>query len=87
MSGRDEDLRELAANRGYKLVKSRVRTPGRRDYGKYGLKDAETGAEVFGFSRHRLTATTEEIQEFLRGAAAAGWKKSLDKPRAEPKRG
>jgi hypothetical protein len=73
----DEALRTLAANRGCRLVKSRIRTPGRRDYGKYGLKDAASGAEVFGFSRHRLTATAEEIEQFLRASAAASWTDSV----------
>ena len=77
MSGADRTLRALAANRGFRLVKSRVRTPGRKDYGKYGLKDAQTGKETFGFSRHRLTASAEEIEEHLRGLAELAWKTSL----------
>ena len=77
MSRRDEALRRLAANRGFRLVKSRIRTPGRRDHGKYGLKDAQTGKEAFGFSRHRLTADAEAIEEHLRGLAELSWKKSL----------
>ena len=56
-----------------------------RDYGKYGLKDAGTGTEVVGFSRQSLTASPEEIEDFLREAAVTGWKKSLGK--AKPKRG
>ena len=79
MSGADRTLRALAANRGFRLVKSRIRTPGRKDHGKYGLKDAQTGKEVFGFSRHRLTASAEEIEEHLRGLAELGWKASVRK--------
>jgi len=98
MSEADEALRELAANRGCKLVKSRIRTPGRGDYGKFGLKDAKSGREVFGFGRKGLTATPEEIAGFLRGNAAATWKSSVGsakrarpepeaapKPKPEPK--
>jgi ribosomal protein S18 acetylase RimI-like enzyme len=81
-------LREMAANRGCKLVKSRVRTPGRGDYGKLGLKDVKSGREVFGFGKKGLTATPEEIAEFLRGNAAATWKSSVGsakRARPEPK--
>ena len=51
MSGTDRVLRRLAANRGFRLVKSRIRTPGRKDFGKYGLKDVQTGKEAFGSFR------------------------------------
>jgi len=95
----DEELRELAENRGCKLVKSRVRTPGRKDHGRFGLKDAKTGRELFGFGKRGLTGTPEEIASFLRGNAAATWKSSVGaakparpkpaapkpKPRPEPK--
>jgi hypothetical protein len=77
MSKVDGMLRTLAANRGFRLVKSRIRTPGRKDHGKYGLKDAQTGQEAFGFSRHRLTASAGEIEAHLRGLAELGWKASL----------
>lgn len=76
MSGTDRALRRLAANRGFQLIKSRIRTPGRKDYGKYGLKDAQTGQEAFGFSRHRLTAGAAQIEEHLRGLAELGWRRS-----------
>ena len=79
MSEADEALRELAANRGCKLVKSRVRTPGRRDYGKFGLKDAKTGREVFGFGERASPPPPAEIEAFLRGDAAATWKSSVGK--------
>ncbi|HEV2816362.1 MAG TPA: GNAT family N-acetyltransferase [Allosphingosinicella sp.] len=81
----DEELRELAENRGCKLVKSRVRTPGRGDHGRFGLKDRKTGREVFGFGRKGLTATPEEIEDFLRGNAAATWKSSVGSAKARPK--
>lgn len=74
---RDEELREMAANRGCKLVKSRVRTPGRGDYGRFGLKDAKTGKAIFGIGRRGLTAAPEEVIAFLRGGATSSWKSSL----------
>ena len=77
MNRSDRSLRAMAANRGFRLVKSRIRTPGRKDHGKYGLRDAQTDKEVFGFSRHRLTASADEIGEHLRGLAELGWKRSL----------
>jgi hypothetical protein len=77
MSISDRKLRDLAANRGFRLVKSRIRTPGRKDYGRFGLRDAQTGKEAFGFSRHRLKASAQEIEEHLRGLAELGWKASL----------
>lgn len=82
-----EELRELAENRGCKLVSSRTRTPGRGDYGRFGLKDAKTGREIFGFGKKGLTASPDEIAQFLRGNAAATWKSSVGKlPRAEAKK-
>jgi hypothetical protein len=84
MSISDRKLRDMAANRGFRLAKSRIRTPGRKDYGKYGLRDAQSGREAFGFSRHRLTASAEEIEDHLRGLAELGWKASL---RKRPKKG
>jgi GNAT superfamily N-acetyltransferase len=89
MSEADDDaLREMAGNRGLKLVSSRIRTPGRGDYGKFGLKDAKTGKEVLGFGKRGLNATAEEIETFLRGGTASAWKSSVGKapPRkAKPK--
>lgn len=72
-------LREMAANRGCKLVTSRVRTPGRGDYGKFGLKDAKTGKAVLGLGRRGLTATPEEVEAYLRGGTASAWKSSVGK--------
>jgi ribosomal protein S18 acetylase RimI-like enzyme len=79
MSAEDDALRDMAVNRGCRLVKSRRRKPG-GDFGRYGLKDAKTGREVFGFGERGLTASAEEIQRFLRGGTAAEWKRSLIAP-------
>jgi ribosomal protein S18 acetylase RimI-like enzyme len=72
----DDALRAMAENRGCKLVRSRRRKPG-GDYGRYGLKDAQTGREVLGFGEGGLTATGEEVEHFLRGGLAATWKQSV----------
>jgi ribosomal protein S18 acetylase RimI-like enzyme len=101
MSAADDALREMAANRGCRLVRSRVRTPGRGDYGRFGLKELKTGKAVLGFGKKGLTATAEEIQTFLRGGGASAWQSSVGKrapasrarakpatapkPKAEPK--
>ena len=55
MSEQDDALREMAANRGCKLVKSRRRKPG-GDFGRYGLKDAKTGKADMTTSLHLLMA-------------------------------
>lgn len=79
MSAEDDALREMARNRGCRLVKSRRRKPG-GDFGRYGLKDAKTGNERLGFGARGLTATADEIRAFLRGDTVAGWKRSLIAP-------
>lgn len=79
MSAEDDALRAMAANRGCKLIKSRRRKPG-GDFGRFGLKDAQSGKEVFGFGARGLTARAEEIESFLRSDAVAGWKRSLIAP-------
>ena len=84
MSEEADALRALAANRGCKLRSSRRRKPG-GDHGRYGLIDAKTGREVFGFGEEGLTASPEEIREFLRGGSASGWKTSLGGERVRRK--
>jgi ribosomal protein S18 acetylase RimI-like enzyme len=74
--GRADRLREAAANRGLKLVRSRIRTPGKGDYGRYGLTDAG-GSKLLGFGRSGLTASAEEIEDYLHKGALADWKTSL----------
>jgi GNAT superfamily N-acetyltransferase len=85
MSATDDALRDMAANRGCRLVKSRVRTPGRGDHGKFGLKDLKTGNKVLGFGSKGLTATAAEIEAFLRGDAASAWQSSVGKAPARRK--
>ena len=83
MSAEDDALRDMAANRGCRLVKSRRRKPG-GDFGRYGLKDAKSGRELLGFGPKGLTATAEEVESFLRGGATASWKGSLRTAAAKP---
>ena len=73
---RDLMLKEMAAHRGLRLVKSRRRKPG-GDFGRYGLTDAKTGQDCFGIGKHGLEATAEDIEAYLRRGAAADWKRSL----------
>ncbi|MFL6843906.1 MAG: GNAT family N-acetyltransferase [Allosphingosinicella sp.] len=80
---RDRRLREAAANRGLKLVRSRRRTPGKGDYGRFGLTDAG-GAKLLGFGKAGLTATAEEIEEYLHEGGVADWKSSLRSAGARP---
>jgi GNAT superfamily N-acetyltransferase len=82
---RDEMLRDMAANRGCRLVKSRKRTPGSGDYGRYGLRDAGTGQDVYGFGARGLTATAEDIENYLRGGLRSSWKQSLREAPSLPK--
>src|SRR4051812_22792661 len=80
---RADGLREAAANRGLKLVKSRVRIPGKGDYGRYGLTDS-AGAKLLGFGAKGLTATAEEIEDYLHKGVAAEWRSSLKAAGAKP---
>jgi GNAT superfamily N-acetyltransferase len=87
VSAADDALREMAANRGCRLVSSRVRTPGRGDYGRFGLKDAKTGKEILGFGKTGLTASAEEVEAFLRGGSTSAWKSSVGKAPRKAKPG
>src|SRR5512138_3255710 len=69
-------LAETARNRGLKLVRSRVRTPGKRRFGKVGLTNAE-GKPVLGIDDKGPTATPDEVESFLRNLGAKDWGASL----------
>lgn len=86
MSAAGDALRHMAANRGCRLVRSRIRTPGRGDYGKFGLKDAKTGKAVLGFGKKGLTATADEVEAFLRGGGASAWQSSVGKTPPRPRK-
>ena len=70
-------LAETARNRGLKLVRSRVRTPGKRRFGKVGLTDAR-GKAVFGMDDKGPTAKPDEVEHYLRNLGAQDWGASLD---------
>ena len=70
-------LAETARNRGLKLVRSRVRTPGKRRFGKVGLTD-RSGRPVFGMDDKGPTAKPEDVEDYLRNLGAKDWGASLD---------
>ena len=76
MSADLDILAESARNRGLKLVRSRVRTPGKRRFGKVGLTDAG-GKAVFGMDAKGPTAKPEEVENYLRDLGATDWSASL----------
>ncbi len=69
-------LAESVRNRGLKLVRSRVRTPTKRRFGKVGLTDA-AGKPVFGMDEKGPTAKPEEVEDYLRNLGASDWGASL----------
>jgi GNAT superfamily N-acetyltransferase len=70
-------LAETARNRGLKLVRSRVRTPGKRRFGKLGLTDPG-GKAVFGMDDKGPNAKPEDVEHYLRNLGAKDWGASLD---------
>lgn len=82
-----DELAETARNRGLKLVRSRVRTPGKRRFGKVGLTDA-AGRPVFGMDAKGPNAAPDDVEHYLRNLGAKDWGASLDVavlPRKRPK--
>lgn len=70
-------LAESARNRGLRLVRSRVRTPGTRRFGKVGLTD-KSGKAVFGMDAKGPAAKPEDVELYLRNLGAKDWGASLD---------
>jgi N-acetylglutamate synthase-like GNAT family acetyltransferase len=73
----DDQLRAMAQHRGLKLVKSRRRKAGIGDFGKYGLTDAD-GRKLLGIGEEGLTASADDIQNYLRSSEQSTWKQSAD---------
>jgi len=71
-----DQLAESARNRGLKLVRSRVRTPGKRRFGKVGLTD-KAGKAVFGMDAKGPAANPKEVEDYLRTLGAKDWGASL----------
>jgi len=84
MSGQasDDELREMALNRGLRLIKSRRRKPGTGDFGKFGLTDGE-GNKLFGFGADGLEASGQDIEAYLRAGSLKTWARSAE---STPKR-
>jgi GNAT superfamily N-acetyltransferase len=74
---RIDELAETARNRGLKLVRSRVRSPNKRRFGKVGLTDAK-GTPIFGMDDKGPVGKPEDIEDFLRNLGAKDWGASLD---------
>jgi N-acetylglutamate synthase-like GNAT family acetyltransferase len=74
---RIEALAETARNRGLKLVRSRVRSPEKRRFGRVGLTD-KAGKAVFGMDEKGPTAKPDEVEDYLRGLGASDWGASLN---------
>jgi ribosomal protein S18 acetylase RimI-like enzyme len=70
-------LAESARNRGLRLVRSRVRTPGKRRFGKVGLTDP-SGKPVLGMDAKGPNASPGEVEDYLRNLGAKDWGASLD---------
>jgi len=71
-----DELAELARNRGLKLVRSRVRTPTKRRFGKLGLEDAR-GTALLGIDEKGPSAKPDEIEKYLRSLDESAWEASL----------
>jgi len=84
-------LAETARNRGLKLVRSRVRSPGKRRFGMVGPTD-KAGKAVFGMDDKGPNAKPEDVEHYLRNLGAKDWGASLDvavmprKRKAKPRR-
>jgi ribosomal protein S18 acetylase RimI-like enzyme len=72
-----DKLKGMAEHRGLKLLKSRKRKVGTGDYGKFGLTDLN-GKPLLGVGNEGLTASPEDIENYLRQGATSTWKASAE---------
>lgn len=72
-----DTLREMAAHRGLRLVKSRRRKPGTGDYGMFGLTD-RSGKPLLGIGDKGLTASPQDVEAYLRKSTTDTWKTSAE---------
>ena len=63
---REQQVRRLAHRYGFRLEKSRRRTPQARDYGRYRLVDVPRHTVVYGGIPDDYSATLDDIEHFLR---------------------
>ena len=63
--GRENRLRRIAARRGYRLTKSRLRDKGAPGYGGYMLIAAFGNLVMLGAAPHSFSATLDEVEEYL----------------------
>jgi ribosomal protein S18 acetylase RimI-like enzyme len=80
-----EQLRAMAEHRGFKLLRSRKRTPGVGDFGKFGLTDGN-GKPLIGVGDDGLMASAAEVEDYLRGGALSSWKRSAEEVPEPPSR-
>ena len=80
-----DQLSESARNRGLKLVRSRVRTPTKRGFGKVGLTD-KSGKPLFGMDAKGPAAKPEDVEDYLRNLDARDWGASLNVAAPQRKR-
>ena len=66
-NSREEQLREIAERRGYRLKKSWQQDPYMYDYGLYGLFDAEAGVTALPLNKIRtpFVSTLDEVAGWL----------------------
>lgn len=79
VSEADEKLREMAAHRGFKLMRSRRRKEG-GDFGLFGLTDA-AGNPILGIEKDGVSATYADVESYLRGQLHADWTASAGTPK------